>query len=82
MQERTKVALDQALRFGGVAIERRGRHTGWRKHGDAKVAGDQPLEFIMKDTHTVEHHPERLTRWVQIAYEEIDRYLSTDRRPL
>jgi hypothetical protein len=44
------------------------------------VAGGQTLEFVMKDTHTVENHPERLTRWVQIAYEEIDRYLSGGHR--
>lgn len=39
------------------------------------LAGQGPLEFILKDTHTVENDPTRLTRWVQIAYEEIDRYL-------
>jgi hypothetical protein len=60
--------------FDERAIREDLRHT-------LQLAGEQPLEFVMKDTHTVEHHPERLTRWVQIAYEEIDRYLSTDRRP-
>lgn len=44
-----------------------------------RCAGDQPLEFILKDTHTVEHQPWRLTRWVQIAREEIDRYLDQRR---
>ena len=28
------------------------------------------LEMILKDTHTVENHPERLARWVEIAREE------------
>jgi len=31
------------------------------------------VELILKDTHTVEHAPERLARWVEIAREEIDR---------
>jgi hypothetical protein len=40
-----------------------------------QTAGEGSLELIMKDTHTVENEPWRLTRWVEIAYEEIDRYL-------
>lgn len=31
------------------------------------------LEIIMKDTHTVQNDPSRITRWVQMAYEEIER---------
>ena len=31
----------------------------------------------MKDTHTVENVPDRITRWVKIAYEEVDRYLGS-----
>lgn len=30
------------------------------------------VELIMKDTHTVENEPARLTRWVQIARQEIE----------
>ncbi|NLF29346.1 MAG: hypothetical protein GX591_00500 [Planctomycetes bacterium] len=37
------------------------------------VAGDLPLEIILKDTHTVQGQPWRLGRWVRIAREEIDR---------
>ena len=37
------------------------------------VAGDGPLEIILKDTHTVQGEPQRLGRWVKIAREEIDR---------
>ena len=38
------------------------------------VAQGCVLEMIMKDTHTVENHPERLSTWVDIAQE-----LSQDR---
>lgn len=38
------------------------------------VAGEGILEIIMKDTHTVENKPERITRWVQIALEEVQHY--------
>lgn len=41
-----------------------------------EIAGDGPLEFIMKDTHTVQHQPWRITRWVQIALEEVERFAS------
>ncbi len=40
-----------------------------------RIAGDGPLEIIMKDTHTVQNEPGRLTRWVEIALEEGDRYM-------
>lgn len=33
------------------------------------VAGDCPLEIVMKDVHTVADEPRRLGRWVQIARE-------------
>lgn len=38
------------------------------------VAKGQPLELILKDTHTVQNEPWRLGRWVQIAREEINRH--------
>ena len=31
------------------------------------------LEIILKDTHTCENRPERFTRWLEIARQEIDR---------
>lgn len=37
------------------------------------LAGDQPLEIILKDTHTLQNQPERLTQWVCIARDEIER---------
>jgi hypothetical protein len=37
------------------------------------LAAKQPLELILKDTHTVENEPARLARWVQIAREEVAR---------
>ncbi len=37
------------------------------------VARGQPLEIILKDTHTVQHEPWRLGRWVRIAREQVDR---------
>lgn len=39
------------------------------------LAGESPLELVLKDTHTLEGQPERLGRWVRIAYEEIHRYM-------
>jgi hypothetical protein len=38
-----------------------------------EVAADQPLFFIMKDVHTLNHEPQRAARWVEIAREEISR---------
>ena len=40
------------------------------------VAGDQTVEFVLKDTHTVEHQPERITNWTRIALEEVDRFVN------
>lgn len=40
-----------------------------------RVAGDHPLELILKDTHTVQNEPWRLARWVEIAREEIRQHL-------
>jgi hypothetical protein len=37
------------------------------------AAGDCRLEIIMKDVHTLNNEPDRLSRWVQIAREEIGR---------
>ncbi len=31
------------------------------------------LEMVLKDTHTCEHRPERFTRWIEIAREEVER---------
>lgn len=39
------------------------------------IAGDGVLEIIMKDTHTVQNQPWRITRWVEIALEEVHRYM-------
>lgn len=39
------------------------------------VAGRCALEIIMKDTHTVQNDPSRLTRWIRVALEEVDRYM-------
>lgn len=39
------------------------------------IAGAGPLEIIMKDTHTVQNCPDRITRWVRIALSEVDRYM-------
>ncbi len=35
------------------------------------VAGECRLEIIMKDVHTLNNHPERLPRWVELARETI-----------
>ena len=40
-----------------------------------QIAGDQTLEIILKDTHTVQNEPERLTNWTRIALEEVDRHM-------
>jgi hypothetical protein len=40
-----------------------------------EVAGQLPLEIIMKDTHTVQHQPWRITRWVELAREEVERFV-------
>jgi hypothetical protein len=39
-----------------------------------EAAGNCALEFIMKDTHTVQNDPSRITRWVEIALEEVKNY--------
>ncbi|HEY5587118.1 MAG TPA: hypothetical protein VIK78_21875 [Ruminiclostridium sp.] len=36
-----------------------------------KIAKDCVLEIVLKDTHTVENKPERISRWVEIALEEV-----------
>jgi hypothetical protein len=38
------------------------------------VSRDCVIEMILKDTHTCEHHPERFTRWAQIAMELAEQY--------
>jgi hypothetical protein len=38
-----------------------------------QLAGHRPLCFVLKDTHTVQHEPWRLQRWVELAREEIDK---------
>jgi hypothetical protein len=50
--------------FNEPAIRADLRHT-------LSVARGQPLELILKDTHTLEQQPERIARWVKIAREEI-----------
>jgi hypothetical protein len=35
---------------------------------------DGIVEMILKDTHTCEHHPERFTRWTDIAQDVAARY--------
>ena len=37
-----------------------------------KIAKNNVLEIIMKDTHTILNRPERIARWVEIAREEVD----------
>ncbi|HEY3321941.1 MAG TPA: hypothetical protein VGP72_15850 [Planctomycetota bacterium] len=39
-----------------------------------RIAGKGALEMILKDTHTVENQPKRITRWVKIAYEEVEEH--------
>jgi len=36
-----------------------------------KIAGHLPLEIIMKDLHTIQNDPTRITRWVTLAREEL-----------
>jgi hypothetical protein len=42
--------------------------------GTLAAAGNGVLEIILKDTHTVQGKPERLTNWVQIALAEANRF--------
>ena len=43
------------------------------------ASGGSPLDIILKDTHTVQHEPWRLARWVRIVREEVDRYMQGPR---
>ena len=52
--------------FDETAIRADIRHT-------FEVARGCDIEIVMKDVHTLNGHPERLGRWVQIAREESDR---------
>ncbi|MCX7915427.1 MAG: hypothetical protein N3A53_03880 [Verrucomicrobiae bacterium] len=52
------------VHFNERAIREDLRHT-------LTVARGQPLEIILKDTHTVEGQPRRIARWVEIAREEV-----------
>ena len=38
------------------------------------LAGNGSLEIIMKDTATVQNEPWRISRWIEIALEEVQRY--------
>lgn len=38
------------------------------------VTRDCVIEMILKDTHTCENHPERFTRWSEIAMELAQQY--------
>ena len=46
-------------------------HVRQELRGQLAVAKDCCLEVIMKDNHTLGHNPRNLTRWVEIAREEI-----------
>ena len=39
-----------------------------------RCAGTLNTVLVLKDTHTVEHEPERFRRWVEIAREEMDTF--------
>ena len=41
------------------------------------LAGQSSLEIIMKDTHTVQKEPWRIERWIQIALDEVEKYMRT-----
>ena len=41
------------------------------------IAGHGPLEIILKDTHTVQNEPWRINRWVEIAKEEVEAFVSS-----
>lgn len=38
-----------------------------------QIAGDGVLEVIMKDTHTIQNEPWKISRWVEIAREELNK---------
>jgi hypothetical protein len=38
------------------------------------LAGEGSLEIIMKDTATIQNEPWRISRWIQIALEEVEKY--------
>jgi len=40
------------------------------------IAGDCALEIIMKDLQTLQSEPWRLTRWLELAREEVDKHLN------
>jgi len=40
-----------------------------------EAAGGQALEIIMKDTHTVQNDPDRISRWVGLARDEARKFL-------
>lgn len=54
------------VNFNEKAIREDLRHT-------LAVAKGQPLEIILKDTHTVEGQSWRIARWVEIAREEVEK---------
>ena len=41
-----------------------------------QIAGDGPLEIIMKDTHSIQNQPWRLTKWTEIAKQQVDLYMN------
>ena len=55
------------INFNEEAIRRDLRET-------LDLAGKGVLEIILKDTHTVENDPSRLSRWVKMALEEVERH--------
>lgn len=42
-----------------------------------RIAGELPLEIILKDTHTFEGDATRPGRWVRIALEEVESYMAS-----
>ena len=39
-----------------------------------RIAKGCVVEIIMKDTHTVQNDPTRITKWVKIALEEVEKF--------
>ncbi len=45
-------------------------------HKTLEIAGFGSLEIILKDTHTVNNEPWRISEWVRIARSEVDKFMS------
>ena len=57
----------------GDALDEGENRKDLRRTIDAAKANGANLEMILKDISTVRHQPERLTRWAEIAMEEVQR---------